>query len=174
MVALIGGAIVPVLLDSCPVCHETMVIRELYCPNCDVTVRGEFHPGTPGPFARLNDEQIAFLHLFVTSRGNMSDVERSLGVSYPTVRAKLDDLIAALTTAPAPPKPPAVMPVAQVPPTPAQPEVPPVPAAPPASATPAAPAPAPALTRREILAGIADGSLSVEEGMNLMRRLPEE
>lgn len=49
-----------------------------------------------GPFARLTDDQLAFLHLFVTSRGNMSDVERSLGVSYPTVRAKLDDLIAAL------------------------------------------------------------------------------
>ena len=49
-----------------------------------------------GPFARLTDDQLAFLHLFVTSRGNMSDVERSLGVSYPTVRSKLDDLIAAL------------------------------------------------------------------------------
>ncbi len=170
MVVLIGGAIVPVSLDSCPVCHESMVVRELYCPNCDITVRGEFQPGTQSPFARLNDEQIAFLHLFVTSRGNMSDVERSLGVSYPTVRAKLDDLIGALTASPAPPRPPAVTPVAPVPPAP--PVTPPAPASPPVSEPSADESPV--LTRREILAGIADGSLSVEEGMNQMRRLPEE
>lgn len=160
----------PVLLDSCPVCHESMVIRELYCPNCDVTVRGEFQPGSQSPFANLNDEQMAFLHLFVTSRGNMSDVERSLGVSYPTVRAKLDDLIAALTASPTPLRPPVVPPVAPVPPEP--PVVPPVPASPPVSNP--VPEKEPTLTRREILAGIADGSLSVEEGMNQMRRLSEE
>jgi hypothetical protein len=58
----------------------------------------------------LNDEQEAFLRLFVLSRGNLSDVERSLGVSYPTVRAKLDDLIAAVSESqdesPAAPEPP--------------------------------------------------------------------
>lgn len=156
----------PVSLDSCPVCHDSMVIRELHCPNCDITIRGEFQPVSQSPFARLNDEQVAFLHLFVTSRGNMSDVERSLGVSYPTVRAKLDDLIGALTTSPAPPRPPVVQPVPPVPPVPAAPVTPPV-------SEPAADE-APVLTRREILAGIADGSLSVEEGMNQMRRLPEE
>jgi hypothetical protein len=52
------------------------------------------------PLGRLTADQINFLVLFVRSRGNLSDVERTLGVSYPTVRAKLDELIAALTSTP--------------------------------------------------------------------------
>lgn len=152
----------PVALRQCPVCNEPMIIRELHCSSCDVTIRGEFLPGSAGPFSHLNDEQLAFLHLFVTSRGNMSDVERSLGVSYPTVRAKLDDLIGALATsasaqprgeeapAPSPPPPPQVV----------------VPASP--------PPPASLKSRREILAQISEGTISVEEGMERMKHLPEE
>lgn len=93
-------------LERCISCGGPLIIREVECPDCEITIRGSFPLEARGPFARLNDDQLAFLHLFVTSRGNMSDVERSLGVSYPTVRAKLDDLIAALTAeeteAPAP------------------------------------------------------------------------
>ena len=150
----------PIALRQCPVCDEPMVVREFYCPSCDVTIRGQFEPGAAGPFSHLNDEQLAFLHLFVTSRGNMSDVERSLGVSYPTVRAKLDDLIAALTESSAQPQPPAP------------------PAAPPPVAPVTAPAPetaaVPSQSRREILAKISEGTLSVQEGMDLMKQLPEE
>ena len=83
-------------VEQCISCGGQLEIRELYCRDCDITIRGHFPMEGRGPFARLTDDQLAFLHLFVTSRGNMSDVERSLGVSYPTVRAKLDDLIAAL------------------------------------------------------------------------------
>lgn len=83
-------------VDQCISCGGQLEIRELFCRECDITIRGHFPMESSGPFARLTDDQLAFLHLFVTSRGNMSDVERSLGVSYPTVRAKLDDLIAAL------------------------------------------------------------------------------
>jgi hypothetical protein len=137
-----------------------MVIRELHCTTCDITIRGEFSPGTAGPFSQLNDEQLAFLHLFVTSRGNMSDVERSLGVSYPTVRAKLDDLIGALT-APSSSEP-------------SRPVSPPSPSSPPVPAPSSAPQPASSKSRREILAQISDGSISVEEGMERMKQLPEE
>ena len=87
----------PTRIDSCPSCNGPFEIRELFCPDCDVQIRGHFAPPEPSSFARLNDEQEAFLRLFVLSRGNLSDVERSLGVSYPTVRAKLDDLIAAIS-----------------------------------------------------------------------------
>jgi hypothetical protein len=88
---------VPTRIDSCPSCSGPLEIRELYCPDCDVQIRGHFAPPERSSFARLNDEQEAFLRLFVLSRGNLSDVERSLGVSYPTVRAKLDDLISAVS-----------------------------------------------------------------------------
>ena len=144
----------PIALRQCPVCDDPMVVREFYCSACDVTIRGEFEPGSAGPFSQLNDEQLAFLNLFVTSRGNISDVERSLGVSYPTVRAKLDDLISALTEREAPAPPPA----------------PPAPAAQPAQET----STAPSMSRREILAQISEGKLSVQEGMDLMKQLPGE
>lgn len=94
-------------IEQCISCGGRLEIRELYCENCDITIRGRFPLEGRGPFARLNDDQLAFLQLFVTSRGNMSDVERSLGVSYPTVRAKLDDLIAALEPADETPEQPA-------------------------------------------------------------------
>jgi hypothetical protein len=100
---------VPTRIDSCPSCNGPVEIRELYCTECDIQIRGHFAPPEPSSFARLNDEQEAFLRLFVLSRGNLSDVERSLGVSYPTVRAKLDDLIAAISEQQeetAPPEPP--------------------------------------------------------------------
>ena len=62
----------------------------------------------PCPFCALTDEQSTFLRLFVGSRGNLSEVEKRLGVSYPTVRAKLDEVIARLGArehpTPAPPR----------------------------------------------------------------------
>ncbi len=92
-------------IEQCISCGGRLEIRELYCESCDITIRGRFPLEGGGPFAQLSDDQLAFLHLFVTSRGNMSDVERSLGVSYPTVRAKLDELIAALSPSEEPPAP---------------------------------------------------------------------
>ena len=80
-------------INTCPSCNGELIIRELYCPACDIQIRGSFSAPEVAPSLRLNSEQQAFLRLFVMSRGNLSDVERALGVSYPTVRAKLDDLI---------------------------------------------------------------------------------
>jgi hypothetical protein len=120
-------------------------VRELYCPACDIQFRGRFETGVAGPFSRLSDDQLAFLRLFVVSRGNLSDIERTLGVSYPTVRAKLDDLIAAVAASD-----PATV----------------------TGSTPTAPS-TPAnerLSRREILARISDGRLSPQEGMALMKQ----
>ncbi len=80
----------------CPTCNEQLGIRELGCAQCGTTVRGNWESN---PFQRLNTDQQAFLILFVRSRGNLSEVERALGVSYPTVRAKLEELINALADA---------------------------------------------------------------------------
>jgi hypothetical protein len=85
---------------QCPTCSQPLETRELACTNCATVVRGRW---AAGPFSNLTHDQITFLTLFVRSRGNLSDVERTLGVSYPTVRAKLDDLVAALDAPPAPP-----------------------------------------------------------------------
>lgn len=78
---------------QCPTCNERLGIRELGCSACGTTVRGTWDSA---PFQRLNTDQQSFLILFVRSRGNLSEIERALGVSYPTVRAKLEELISAL------------------------------------------------------------------------------
>ena len=88
------------VLESCPSCGGELEIRELRCSWCETEIRSYFKPCD---FCRLSEEQSTFLRLFVTSRGNLSDVEKRLGVSYPTVRAKLDEVIARLT--PAEPRP---------------------------------------------------------------------
>jgi len=68
-------------------------VRELGCPECGITVRGRFDRCE---FCALPEEQLRFLRLFVSRRGNLREVEREMGVSYPTVRARLDDLLRAL------------------------------------------------------------------------------
>jgi hypothetical protein len=73
-------------------------IRELSCHECDTSIRGRWQMGV---FDRLTADQQTFLRIFVRSRGNLSEVERSLGVSYPTVRAKLEEVIEALQEEPA-------------------------------------------------------------------------
>jgi hypothetical protein len=87
---------------QCPTCAGALETRELACPVCATVVRGRW---SANPFSHLTADQQTFLTLFVRSRGNLSDVERTLGVSYPTVRAKLDDLIAALGETPPAPRP---------------------------------------------------------------------
>jgi len=83
------------VLESCPSCGGRLEIAEVHCLDCDARVQARF---SAGDFSSLTEEQSTFLRIFVTSRGNLSDVEKRLGVSYPTVRAKLDEIIARLET----------------------------------------------------------------------------
>jgi len=54
----------------------------------------EVHGGfEPCGFCRLTAEQSTFLMLFVERRGNLSEMEKALGISYPTVRNKLEEII---------------------------------------------------------------------------------
>jgi hypothetical protein len=78
----------------CPVCSGEMQIRELECSSCNIQVRGHFGRGSR--FDQLNPDQAAFLETFIRCRGVLRDVEASLGISYPTVRARLDALLVAL------------------------------------------------------------------------------
>lgn len=84
---------------SCPVCHGEMIIRELECPTCGITVHGEFETC---PFAVLTREQLEIIKIFLKSRGNLKEIERELDISYPTVRARLDEIVRALGFTPEP------------------------------------------------------------------------
>ncbi len=91
------------ILERCPSCGGVLEITEVRCTNCDTQVRARYRPCD---FCALTDEQSTFLRIFVTTRGNLSEVEKRLGISYPTVRAKLDEVIERLGSAsPAPPRP---------------------------------------------------------------------
>ncbi len=87
------------ILEECPSCGGALEVTEVQCTRCDTQIRARY---SPGDFSSLSEEQSTFLRIFVTSRGNLSEVEKRLGVSYPTVRAKLDEVIARLDTADAP------------------------------------------------------------------------
>jgi hypothetical protein len=80
-------------VSGCPSCGGALQVRELSCPVCEIAVRGNF---PRCEFCALPAQQLRFLRLFVSRRGNLREVERELGVSYPTVRARLDDLLRAL------------------------------------------------------------------------------
>jgi len=70
-----------------------MIIKELECPTCAVTVRGSFETC---PCCILTAEQMELIKIFLKSRGNIKEVERELGISYPTVRGRLDDIVRSL------------------------------------------------------------------------------
>ncbi|MDP2859090.1 MAG: DUF2089 domain-containing protein [Bacillota bacterium] len=78
---------------SCLVCGARLEVRKLYCPACDITIEGRFNMCK---FCYLNQEQREFVETFIRCRGNIKEVERELGVSYPTVRNRLDAVIMAL------------------------------------------------------------------------------
>ena len=80
---------------QCPVCDLPLSIAELRCRGCGTTLRGEFTLSRCS-FCNLPAEQLKFLELFLRCRGNLRELERTLGLSYPTVRARLDSLLANL------------------------------------------------------------------------------
>lgn len=77
----------------CPVCRDELAVVRLGCGTCQTVVEGRFRASR---FARLSSDQISFLEAFLRSRGNIRKVEREMGISYPTVRSRLDAILSAL------------------------------------------------------------------------------
>jgi hypothetical protein len=88
---------------NCPVCNHRLATTRLTCPECTTELSGAF---TSCEFCVLSDEDREVLRVFLASRGNMKELERHLGVSYPTARARYDGLLSKLgierAAAPAP------------------------------------------------------------------------
>lgn len=105
--------------ESCPVCGEHMTITRLTCDHCGSALEGAFEaPGAGdaqsatrksgplgvtrgdvtrfGRLTRLDDEQLEFVEVFLRCRGVIKNVEDMLGVSYPTVRARLNTTLEAM------------------------------------------------------------------------------
>lgn len=90
------------VIATCPVCSGELTITRLHCRSCGTALEGEFGAGR---FGRLDRDQMALLESFLRSRGNLKEMERELGISYPTVRARVDALVRSLGFGDAPDAP---------------------------------------------------------------------
>lgn len=105
---------------TCPVCGGPMFISRLHCHQCGSALEGAFHlrgmPSGPlpgaragaaraaraedearfGRLARLDAAQLDFVEAFLRCRGVIKNVEDMLGISYPTVKARLADVLNAM------------------------------------------------------------------------------
>jgi hypothetical protein len=67
-----------------------MQVTRLFCPGCDITVEGRF---SLDRFSLLEEEVVDFIEVFILSRGNIKEIEKKLGVSYPTVKSRIDRMV---------------------------------------------------------------------------------
>lgn len=75
---------------ECPGCDAPLKVGRLFCEKCNTEVCGDFKLPV---LVRLNEKEQAFIVDFVKSSGSLKDMAKNMGVSYPTVRNLLDDLI---------------------------------------------------------------------------------
>lgn len=81
------------IMGKCPVCGSDTEVTRISCEVCDTHIEGHFRPCK---FCRLTSEQKSFIDVFIKCRGNIKEVEKELGVSYPTVKNRLEDAASAL------------------------------------------------------------------------------
>ena len=130
---------------ECPVCHDDLHVSQLACSTCGAEIRGQFEMDR---LSQLIPEQRYFVEVFLLCEGKLNCVQDELGISYPTVRNRLDEIIRALKRER----------VSIAPPTP------PIPVAPPAPPAPAMDA----AQHQEILDRLARQEISLEEALQLL------
>ncbi|MCK8061393.1 MULTISPECIES: DUF2089 domain-containing protein [unclassified Fusibacter] len=81
------------VIGKCPVCDDHLKVSVLSCKSCGTSIHGEFELCS---FCKLSEDHKMFAMVFIKNRGNIKEIEKELGISYPTVRGKLDDVITAL------------------------------------------------------------------------------
>lgn len=77
----------------CPVCGAPMTVTRLTCHHCGAELTGEFQSCR---FCRLEEKHLHFVETFLRCRGSIKEVEKALGVSYPTVKNMLEAALNAL------------------------------------------------------------------------------
>ena len=80
------------LVEKCPVCSEKLAITQLMCPQCRTTLEGRFLL-PESPFSALNPEQMQYLITFIRCEGKFNRMEEELGLSYPTLRSRFNDIL---------------------------------------------------------------------------------
>ncbi len=80
-------------LNKCPVCGSDMLVTRYHCEACDTSIEGRF---ANSAFPGLNAEQMDFVQTFVRCEGKITRMESELGLSYPTIRNRLHEVIRAM------------------------------------------------------------------------------
>jgi hypothetical protein len=81
------------VIGRCPICGAELSVSRLHCRSCGTSIDGTF---SLGPLQRLSQEQIHFVEAFIRNRGSLKDVGAELGISYPTVNSRLNDVLIAM------------------------------------------------------------------------------
>jgi hypothetical protein len=82
-------------LDKCPVCQGKVRVKKIECQACKASVEADF---STSPLLNLPSSHQEFIEMFVLSSGSLKEMAQRLGISYPTVRTRLDDIIEELKT----------------------------------------------------------------------------
>ena len=82
-----------VVISQCPVCNDELLVGRLYCPSCATAIEGRF---SLGPLSQLSEKQLDFVVTFVRCEGKINRVQDELGLSYPAVRGRLEEVIRTL------------------------------------------------------------------------------
>ncbi len=93
--------------SQCPVCARQLSVSQMHCQECGTELRGDFKLCR---FCTLPEQHLTVIETYLRCRGNMKELEKALGISYPTARAMLDAALDALgfgTEIPAGPQEPA-------------------------------------------------------------------
>jgi hypothetical protein len=83
------------LPTRCPICEGGITVTKFVCEDCDVTIEGRFSVAG-NRFSQLSDEQLLFVETFVRCEGKINRMESELDLSYPTIRARLHEVIRSL------------------------------------------------------------------------------
>ncbi len=78
------------IISRCPVCAGELKVTRLKCGACETVIENDF---ALSKFDYLSDDDLHFTETFIKCRGNIKEVEKELGISYPTVRSRLDGII---------------------------------------------------------------------------------
>lgn len=81
------------VIGECPICEHDLIVTKLQCTNCKTEISGTFQLSK---FNYLSKEDLYFIEVFIKNRGNIKHIEKELGISYPTVKRNLDDVIVSL------------------------------------------------------------------------------
>jgi hypothetical protein len=78
------------LLEHCPACHGDLIVTQQTCIQCGTSVVGEFKPTI---FAKLSQDNLTFLEVFIKNKGNVKEMERESGESYWAIRNRINEII---------------------------------------------------------------------------------